>query len=182
MLARTLGYGLNGVNGFEVKVEVYLSGGMMALEVVGLPDASVKESRDRVRAAIQNSGYTMPVGRLTVNLAPADMKKEGPAFDLPIALGILMASPPAGPAQDPEPSADPGRALFGWYAASSTGSAAHGHCRKAAGHYGYHTSGGQCAGGKLHPGYSRISGAKPGYGGATPERPCPYSRPDTAHL
>ena len=92
MLARTLGYGLNGVNGFEVKVEVYLSGGMMALEVVGLPDASVKESRDRVRAAIQNSGYTMPVGRLTVNLAPADMKKEGPAFDLPIALGILMAS------------------------------------------------------------------------------------------
>ena len=92
MLARTLGYGLNGVNGFEVKVEVYLSGGMMALEVVGLPDASVKESRDRVRAAIQNSGYTMPVGRRTVNLAPADMKKEGPAFDLPIALGILMAS------------------------------------------------------------------------------------------
>ena len=92
MLARTLGYGLNGVNGFEVKVEVYLSGGMMAMEVVGLPDASVKESRDRVRAAIQNSGYSMPVGRLTVNLAPADTKKEGPAFDLPIALGILMAS------------------------------------------------------------------------------------------
>ena len=92
MLARTLGYGLNGVNGFAVKVEVYLSGGMMSLDVVGLPDASVKESRDRVRAAIQNSGYTMPVGRLTVNLAPADMKKEGPAFDLPIALGILMAS------------------------------------------------------------------------------------------
>ena len=93
MLARTLGYGLNGVNGFEVKVEVYLSGGMMAMEVVGLPDASVKESRDRVRAAIQNSGYSMPVGRLTVNLAPADTKKEGPAFDLPIALGILMAIP-----------------------------------------------------------------------------------------
>ena len=92
MLARTLGYGLNGVNGFEVKVEVYLSGGMMAMEVVGLPDASVKESRDRVRAAIQNSGYSMPVGRLTVNLAPADTKREGPAFDLPIALGILMAS------------------------------------------------------------------------------------------
>ena len=162
MLARTLGYGLNGVNGFEVKVEVYLSGGMMALEVVGLPDASVKESRDRVRAAIQNSGYTMPVGRLTVNLAPADMKKEGPAFDLPIALGILMAS-----RQLDMQDLSQVRALFGWYAASSTGSAAYGHCRKAAGHYGYHTSGGQCAGGKLHPGYSRISGAKPGYGGAT---------------
>ena len=71
--------GQRGVNGFEVKVEVYLSGGMMALEVVGLPDASVKESRDRVRAAIQNSGYTMPVGRLTGE-TPADMKKGGPGL------------------------------------------------------------------------------------------------------
>ena len=92
MLARTLGYGLSGVNGFAVKVEVYAASGLPALEIIGLPDASVKESRDRVSAAIVNSGFSMPVSRLTVNLAPADMKKEGPAFDLPIAIAIMMAS------------------------------------------------------------------------------------------
>lgn len=92
MLARTLGYGLSGVNGFAVKVEVYAAGGLPMLEIIGLPDASVKESRDRVSAAIVNSGMTMPIARLTVNLAPADMKKEGPAFDLPIAVAVLMAS------------------------------------------------------------------------------------------
>ena len=92
MLARTLGYGLSGVSGFPVKVEVYAANGLPALEIIGLPDASVKESRDRVGAAIVNSGFAMPVARLTVNLAPADMKKEGPAFDLPVAVSILMAS------------------------------------------------------------------------------------------
>lgn len=92
MLARTLGYGLSGVNGFAVKVEVYAANGIPALEIIGLPDASVKESRDRVSAAIVNSGFSMPIARLTVNLAPADMKKEGPAFDLPVAVSILMAS------------------------------------------------------------------------------------------
>ena len=92
MLARTLGYGLSGVSGFPVKVEVYAANGMPVLEIIGLPDASVKESRDRVGAAIVNSGYAMPIARLTVNLAPADMKKEGPAFDLPMAVCILMAS------------------------------------------------------------------------------------------
>ena len=75
MLARTLGYGLSGVNGFAVKVEVYAANGMPALDIIGLPDASVKESRDRVGAAIRNSGFSMPISRLTVNLAPADMKK-----------------------------------------------------------------------------------------------------------
>ena len=90
MLARTLGYGLSGVSGFAVKVEVYAATGMPALEIIGLPDASVKESRDRVSAAIVNSGFTMPISRLTVNLAPADQRKEGPAFDLPIAISILM--------------------------------------------------------------------------------------------
>ena len=92
MLARALGYGLSGVNGFAVKVEVNAEGGLPMLEIIGLPDASVKESRNRVSAAITNSGYSMPVARLTINLAPADMKKEGPAFDLPIAVAILMAS------------------------------------------------------------------------------------------
>ena len=92
MLARTMGYGLQGVNGFAVKVEVYAASGIPALEIIGLPDASVKESRDRVSAAIVNSGFSMPIARLTVNLAPADMKKAGPAFDLPIAVSVLMAS------------------------------------------------------------------------------------------
>ncbi len=92
MLARTLSYGLSGVNGFAVRVEVYAAGGLPTLEIIGLPDASVKESRDRVSAAIVNSGFSMPISRLTVNLAPADMRKEGPAFDLPIAVAILLAA------------------------------------------------------------------------------------------
>ena len=92
MLARALGYGLSGVSGFAVTVEVYAANGLPALEIIGLPDASVKESRDRVSAAIANSGFAMPVARLTVNLAPADVKKEGPAFDLPIACSILAAT------------------------------------------------------------------------------------------
>lgn len=92
MLSQTLGQGLNGVNGFAVRVEVFITNGLPAVEVVGLPDASVKESRDRVRAAIMNSGFHMPVARVTVNLAPADLRKEGPAFDLPIAIGVLQAS------------------------------------------------------------------------------------------
>lgn len=92
MLARALGYGLSGVNGFAVTVEVYAANGMPALEIIGLPDASVKESRDRVSAAISNSGFAMPIARLTVNLAPADVRKEGPAFDLPIAVSILAAT------------------------------------------------------------------------------------------
>ena len=92
MLARTLSYGLSGVSGFAVKVEVYAAGGLPQLDIIGLPDASVKESRDRVSAAIVNSGYAMPISRLTVNLAPADVRKEGPAFDLPIAVAILLAA------------------------------------------------------------------------------------------
>lgn len=92
MLASTLCYGLSGVSGFAVKVEVYAAGGLPQLEIIGLPDASVKESRDRVSAAIVNSGFAMPVARMTVNLAPADQRKAGPAFDLAIAVAVLMAS------------------------------------------------------------------------------------------
>ena len=89
MLAFIESCGLAGIDGFAVNVEVNLSHGMPAFDIVGLPDASVKESRERVRAAMKNSGFPFPAERLTVNLAPADLKKEGPAFDLPIALGTL---------------------------------------------------------------------------------------------
>ena len=89
MLAFVSSCGLTGIDGFAVAVEVHLGRGMPLFEVVGLPDASVKESRERVRTALKNSGYAFPAERLVVNLAPADLKKEGPAFDLPIALGIL---------------------------------------------------------------------------------------------
>ncbi len=92
MLAVVLGYGLVGIEGFEVSVEVNLSPGLSQVELVGLPDAAVRESRERVRTALKNSGFPFPDGRLTINLAPADQKKEGPAFDLPIAIGILSAS------------------------------------------------------------------------------------------
>ena len=89
MLAFISSCGLNGIEGFPVDVEVNLAHGMPMCEIVGLPDASVKESRERVRAALKNSGYQFPSERLTINLAPADQKKEGPSYDLPIALGIL---------------------------------------------------------------------------------------------
>ncbi len=92
MLAQLLSLGLTGVEGFLVTVEAYCADGMPMMELVGLPDAAVKESRERVRAAMAACGLSFPIARLTVNLAPADVRKEGPAFDLPIALAILAAS------------------------------------------------------------------------------------------
>ena len=92
MLATISSCGLSGINGFAVAAEINLANGMPMFEIVGLPDASVKESRERVRAAMKNSGYLFPNGRITVNLAPADQKKEGPAYDLPIALGLMACS------------------------------------------------------------------------------------------
>ncbi len=96
MLSRVNGFALNGLDGFGVTVEVDIHPGLPKTEIVGLPDAAVKESRERVRAAVKNSGYDYPSHVITVNLAPADMRKEGPAFDLAIALGILTASEQAG--------------------------------------------------------------------------------------
>lgn len=80
---------LAGIDGYFVDVEIDFSNGLPAFDLVGLPDSAVKESKERVRTAIKNSGYTIPPKRITVNLAPAYTKKEGPAFDLPIAVGIL---------------------------------------------------------------------------------------------
>ncbi len=84
--------GLDGLSAPEVAVEVHLAGGLPSVTLVGLPDTEVKEARDRVRAALQNSGFDFPAKRITVNLAPADLPKESGRFDLPIALGILAAS------------------------------------------------------------------------------------------
>lgn len=83
---------LYGLEGYEIDVETDISGGMPVFNIVGLPDVSIRESKERVRSAIKNSGYTFPVSRITVNLAPANLKKEGSQIDLPIALGILYAS------------------------------------------------------------------------------------------
>lgn len=82
----------NGLEGFVIKVEVDISKGLPVFNIVGLPDASVKEAKERVRAAIVNSGYEFPLGRITINLAPADVRKIGSLLDLPIAIGILMES------------------------------------------------------------------------------------------
>lgn len=92
MVAKIYSCGLMGVSGYTVEVEVDLSQGLPNFETVGLPDSAVKESKERVRTAIKNSGYDFPLKKITVNLAPANTRKEGPAYDLPIALGILSAT------------------------------------------------------------------------------------------
>jgi magnesium chelatase family protein len=92
MLARVLSAAVNGIEAFPVEVEVNCGWGDTIVVIVGLPDAAVKESRDRVSTALTNSGFKFPMGRSTINLAPADVKKEGPSFDLPIAIGMLAAS------------------------------------------------------------------------------------------
>ena len=91
-MVQTLSFGVSGVSGFPVQVEVFSTGGLPGMDIIGLPDASVRESRERVNAAILNSGKEMPPRRITINLAPADTRKEGPSFDLPIAVGILIAN------------------------------------------------------------------------------------------
>ena len=91
MLAKVYSAAVYGVDAFEVEIEVNAASGSPVIVVVGLPDVAVKESKDRVTTAISNSGYHWPRGRTTVNLAPADVKKEGPSFALPIALGMIAA-------------------------------------------------------------------------------------------
>jgi len=91
MLSKILSCALYGLDAYLVEVEVDLALGLPMFSIVGLPDLAVKESKDRVRAAIKNTGYQFPVKKITVNLAPADVKKEGSSFDLPMAVGILAA-------------------------------------------------------------------------------------------
>ena len=94
-------YGLNGLNGFAVAVEADVSGGLPAFSLVGLPDSAVRESGDRVRSAVKNLGYKWPDRHITVNLAPADIRKSGPVYDLPLLLAVLASS-----GQMEEPPAD----------------------------------------------------------------------------
>lgn len=99
MVTAVRSLGLQGISGYEVTVECFLSGGLPAFDIVGLGDTAVKESRERVRAAVKNCGVKFPVSRITMNLAPAGRKKEGTLYDLPILLGILASAeeikPPA---------------------------------------------------------------------------------------
>lgn len=92
MISRINSLGLSGIHGSPIFVECFISNGLPAFEIVGLPDAAVKEARERVRAAAKNSGFKFPVSRITVNLAPASAKKTGTLYDLPILLGLLVAA------------------------------------------------------------------------------------------
>lgn len=92
MFSRIKGIGIFGIDSYLIEIEADVSNGLPAFDIVGLPDTAVKESRDRVRSAIKNCGYKFPVGRITVNLAPADRKKEGAIYDLPVLIAILKAS------------------------------------------------------------------------------------------
>jgi len=91
MLARVYSGALLGIDGLKIEVQVDISGGLPRFDTVGLPEGAVRESKDRVKAALKNQGYPFPDGRVTVNLAPADFRKEGAAFDLPMAVGLLAA-------------------------------------------------------------------------------------------
>ena len=92
MLAKVLSYGLVGIEAYLIEIEVDVRQGLPSINFVGLPDQATRESKDRIKCAINNSGFKYPSDRITVNLAPADVPKSGPAFDLPIALGILASS------------------------------------------------------------------------------------------
>lgn len=100
MLAQVTSCAVVGLEGAPIQVEVDISRGLPSWTLVGLPDAAVREAGERVRSAIRNSGLKFPEGRLTVNLAPADLRKEGPAYDLPIAVGVLIASEQLFPLED----------------------------------------------------------------------------------
>jgi len=92
MLARVWSASIVGIDAVKVGVEIDVSGGLPGIVMVGLPDTAVQESRERVKAALKNAGYAFPVRKIVINLTPADLRKEGPSFDLPISVGILAAS------------------------------------------------------------------------------------------
>src|SRR5574342_947070 len=91
VLAKVNSAALYGIDALRVEVEIDLASGLPPLATVGLAEGAVRESKDRIRAAVKNCGYTFPAKKITINLAPADLKKEGSAYDLPMAVGILVA-------------------------------------------------------------------------------------------
>ena len=92
MFSKVFTCALNGLDGYLVQVEADISNGIPAFDIVGLAGTPVKEARERVKAAINNSGYRFPMRRITINLAPADTRKDGSGFDLPVALGVLISA------------------------------------------------------------------------------------------
>ena len=92
MFAKVRSLGLIGMDAYPIEAEVDISRGLPRFDIVGLPDVSVSESKNRVRSAIRNSGFKFEDMRITVNLAPADMRKEGPIYDLPISVAMLLAT------------------------------------------------------------------------------------------
>ena len=97
MLARVWSASLVGIQAVKVGVEVDVAGGLPGIVVVGLPDTAIQEAKERVKAALKNAGYAVPMRRVVINLTPADLRKEGPSFDLPISVGILAASEQVNP-------------------------------------------------------------------------------------
>ncbi|MCM1367479.1 MAG: YifB family Mg chelatase-like AAA ATPase [Roseburia sp.] len=112
MLSKINSYALSGLDGYGVTVEVDIHAGLPAIDVVGLPDTAVKESRERVRSAVKNSGYDFSPRKITINLAPAHTKKEGSVFDLAIALGLLCATEQAGVDEHKKPLPSVGEYVF----------------------------------------------------------------------
>ena len=163
MVVTVRSLGLNGISGYEVSVECFLSGGLPAFDVVGLPDAAVRESRERVRAAIKACGAKFPVSRITVNLAPAGQRKEGTVYDLPILLGILTAAEELKPLP-----AD--AAFLGELSLTGDGGAAHGPVRRPDGHPPAVCPGPERPGGHPGPGDHRLSGGKHRPAGSPPYR------------
>ena len=92
MFSKVKSFSLLGLDGLKIEVEVDINVGLPSYDIVGLPDVAVKESKERVRSAIKNSGFSFPTNKITVNLAPASVRKAGPVFDLPIAVAILLSS------------------------------------------------------------------------------------------
>jgi len=97
MLVRVWSASIVGIDAVKVGVEVNVSGGLPGTVMVGLPDAAVQESKERVKATLKNAGYAFPTGKIVINLTPADLRKEGPSFDLPISIGILAGSEQVSP-------------------------------------------------------------------------------------
>ena len=163
MVVTVRSLGLNGISGYEVSVECFLSGGLPAFDVVGLPDAAVRESRERVRAAIKACGAKFPVSRITVNLAPAGQRKEGTVYDLPILLGILTAAEELKPLP-----AD--AAFLGELSLTGDGGPAHGPVRRPDGHPPAIRPRPERPGGHPGPGDHRLSGGKHCPAGGPPYR------------